>query len=254
MKITSSEQEIKQLRTILYDPENCLDESFEKEAERIFHQKNAERQENQQKEIEMDVENMSSDDVDPNAQTYQRRIYEELRGNFYRPNLKPSYLNTARHQLEKKKNFDAEDYGWLLVIGKEHPDFDMYQFFKRYPDAIRHVYRLRDLMKYRTVEWDTSKHFIDPVRRIEFKLNSEKSNSSEIKDNSSEKVENQLQEKELSEESESTVIHLSNRINIQPLNPKDNSENKRPQTDQADDREDGEDFFGRMCKKLKSAF
>ena len=110
LKITSSEQEIKQLKTILYDPENCLDESFEKEAERIFHQKNAERQENQQKEIEMDVETMSSDDVDLNAQTYHRRIYEELRGNFYRPNLKPSYLNTARHQLEKKKNFDAPSF------------------------------------------------------------------------------------------------------------------------------------------------
>ena len=111
-------------------------------------------------------------------------------------------------------------------------------------------------MKYRIVEWDTSKHFIDPVRRIEFKLNSEKSNSSEIKDNSSEKVENQSQEKELmSEESGSTVIHdVSNRIKIQPLNPKDNSENKRLQTDQADDREDCEGFFGRMCKKLKSAF
>ena len=51
----------------------------------------------------MDVENMSSDDEDPNAQTYQRRIYEELRGNFCRPNLKPSYLNTARHQLGKKE-------------------------------------------------------------------------------------------------------------------------------------------------------
>ena len=156
--------------------------------------------------------------------------------------------------MEKKKNFDAEDYVWLLVIGKEHPDFDMYQFFKRYPDAIRHVYRHRDLMKYRIVEWDTSKTFIDPVRSIESKLNSEKSNSSEIKDNSPEKVENQLQEKELSEESESTVTHLSNRIKIQPLNPKDNSENKRPQTDQADDREDGDGFLGRMCKKLMSAF
>ena len=74
-------------------------------------------------------------------------------------------------------------------------------------------------MKYSIVEWDTSKHFIDPVRRIEFKLNSEKSNSSEIKDNSLEKVENQLQEKELMpEESESTVIHdVSNRIKIQPF-------------------------------------
>ena len=154
--------------------------------------------------------------------------------------------------MEKTKNFDAEDYGWLLVIGKENPDFDMYQFFKRYPAAIRHVYRLRDLMKYRIVEWDTNKNFIDPVRRIEFRLNSEKSNSSEIKDNSSEKVENQLQEKELSEESESTLIHVSNRIKIQPLSPTDNSKNKRPQTDQADDREEG--FFGRMCKKLKPAF
>ena len=85
-------------------------------------------------------------------------------------------------------------------------------------------------MKYRTVEWDTSKRFIDPVKRIAFKLNSEKSNSSEIKDNSLEKVENQLQEKELmSEESESTVSpDASNRIEIQPLNPKNNSEKKRP--------------------------
>ena len=209
---------------------------------------------------------MSGDDEDPNAQTYQRRICEELRGNFYLPNLKPSYLNTVRHQLEKRKNLDAEDYGWLLVIGKEHPDFDMYQFFKRYPDdirhfkrypdAIRHVCRLRNLMKYRIVEWDTSKHFIDPLRRIEFKLNSEKSNSSEIKDNSSKKVENQLQDKEpILEESESTVIpDVSNRIEIQPINPKDNSEKKRPQTDKADEREDGEGFFGRMCKILKSAF
>ena len=91
LKITSSEQEIKQLKAVLYDPENCLDESFQREAERIFPQKNAERQENQQKEIEMDIENMSGDDEDPNAQTYQRRIYEELRGNFYRQNLKPSF-------------------------------------------------------------------------------------------------------------------------------------------------------------------
>ena len=100
----------------------------------------------------MDIENMSGDDEDPNARTYQRRIYEELRSNFYHPNLKPSYLINARHQLEKRKNFDAEDYGWLLVTGKQHPDFDMYQSFKRFPDAIRHVYRLRDLMKYRIVE------------------------------------------------------------------------------------------------------
>ena len=94
------------------------------------------------------------------------------------------------------------------------------------------------------------------MRRIEFKLNTEKSNSSGIKDNSSETAENQLQRNKLmSEESESTVIHdVSNRIKIQPLNSKDNSENKRQQTDQADDREDGEGFRGRMCKKVTPAF
>ena len=71
-------------------------------------------------------------------------------------------------------------------------------------------------MKCRIVEWNTRKHFIDLVRRIKSKLNSEKSNRSEIKDNSSENVENQLQEKELtSEGSESTVIpDVSNRIEI----------------------------------------
>ena len=37
--------------------------------------KNTERQENQQKEIEMDIVNTSGDDEDPNAQTYQRRIH-----------------------------------------------------------------------------------------------------------------------------------------------------------------------------------
>ena len=47
---------------------------------------------------------------------------------------------------------------------------------------------------------------------------------------------------------------MSNRVEIQPLNPKDNSEKKRPQTGQADDRENSEGFFGRICKKLKSAF
>ena len=39
LKITSSEQEIKQLKAVLYDPENCLDQSFQRETERIFHQK-----------------------------------------------------------------------------------------------------------------------------------------------------------------------------------------------------------------------
>ena len=126
LKITSKEQEIRQY----YATQRIVLMKAFRRTQKEFSTKHAQRQENQQKEIEMDIENMSSDDEDPNAQPYQGRIYRELSGNFYRPNLKPSYLNTTRHQLEKKKNFDAEDYSWLSVIGKEHPDFDMYQFFK----------------------------------------------------------------------------------------------------------------------------
>ena len=59
LKIASLEQEIKQLKAVLYDAEKCLDGSFHKEAERIFQRKNAGRQDNQQKEIEMDFENMA---------------------------------------------------------------------------------------------------------------------------------------------------------------------------------------------------
>ena len=36
LKITSSEQEIKQLKTILYDPENCLDESALRRKQKEF--------------------------------------------------------------------------------------------------------------------------------------------------------------------------------------------------------------------------
>ena len=109
---------MKQLKAILDNPEYRLDESFQKETERIFHNYNAERQENQQKEIEMDIENTSDDDEDPNAQANQRRIHEELRSNFYSPSLKPSYLNIARHQLEKKKELWCRRL-WLVVGNRE---------------------------------------------------------------------------------------------------------------------------------------
>ena len=107
---------------------------------------------------------------DSNTGKFHKRIYEELQGNLFRPNLQPTFLNTAGRDLESKKPYNAENYGWLMVLGKTHPCFDYHKFFKTYPEAFKQIYRLRDFMKYRIVEWD-NKDQSDPIKRMELDLN-----------------------------------------------------------------------------------
>ena len=57
----------------------------------------------------------------PNTSKFHKRSNEELQGNFFRPNLQPTFLNTARRDLESKKPYNAENYGWLMVLGKTYP-------------------------------------------------------------------------------------------------------------------------------------
>ena len=60
-----------------------------------------------------------------------------------------------------------------MVLGKTHPRFDYHKFFKTYPEAFKLIYRLRDFMKYRIVEWD-NKDPSDPIKRMELELKAEK--------------------------------------------------------------------------------
>ena len=128
-------------------PDLCLREDYSKEAKRFFDQKEKERLANLQNQESNDQENSSFEKDDPNTSKFHKRICEELQGNFFRSNLQPTFLNTARLNLESKKPYNTENCGWLMVLGKTHPCFDYHKFFKTYPEAFKQIYRLRDFMK-----------------------------------------------------------------------------------------------------------
>ena len=64
----------------------------------------------------------------------------------------PKWPNDDSKFVEFLSN--AENYGWLMVLGKTDPCFDYHKFFKTYPEAFKQIYQLRTFMKYRIVEWD----------------------------------------------------------------------------------------------------
>ena len=150
----------------------CLHEDYSKEEKRFFDQKEKERLANLQNQESSDQEDSSLEEDDPNTRKFHQRICERFQGNFFRSNLQPTFLNTARRNLESKKPYNAENYGWLMVLGKTHPCFDYHKFFKTYPEAFKQIYQLRDFMKCCIVEWD-NKDPSDPIKRMELELKAE---------------------------------------------------------------------------------
>ena len=76
-------------------PDLCLHEDYSKEAKRFFDQKEKERLANLQNQESSDQEDSSFKEDDPNTGKFHQRIYEELQGNLFRPNLQATFLNTA---------------------------------------------------------------------------------------------------------------------------------------------------------------
>ena len=113
-----SKEKIKEIKEIMDSPDLCLHEDYSKEAKRVFDQKEKERLAHLQNQESSDQEDSSFEEDDPNTSKFQKRIYEELQGNFFRPNLQPTFLNTARRNLESKEPYNAENYGWVMVLGK----------------------------------------------------------------------------------------------------------------------------------------
>ena len=104
-------------------PDLCLYEDYSKEAKRFFDQKENERLANLQNQESSDQEDSSFKEDDPNTSKFRKRVYEELQGNFFRPNLQP-------RDLESKKLYNAENYGSVMVLGKTHPCFDYHKFYE----------------------------------------------------------------------------------------------------------------------------
>ena len=125
-----SKEKIKEIKEIIDSPHLCPHEDYSKEVKRFFDQRK-ERLANLQNQESNDQEDSSFEGDDPNTGKFHKRIYEKLQANFFRPNLQPTFLNTARRDLESKKPYNAENYGWLMVLGKAPLCFDYQKSFSR---------------------------------------------------------------------------------------------------------------------------
>ena len=136
-----SKEKIKEIQEIMDSPDLCLHEDYSKEAKRFFDQKEKKGWPiyKTRKAAIKKIQALHEED-DPNTSKFHKRIYEELQGNFFKPNLQPTFLNTARRNLESKILNNAENYGWLMVLGKTHPCFYYHKFFKTYPEAFRQIH------------------------------------------------------------------------------------------------------------------
>ena len=65
-------------------------------------------------------------------------------------------LFSIRRALEINKLFNAEDHAWSLVLSSPKCEFDDALFFRRFPKSIEKIARLREVVGYRHVRWDSS--------------------------------------------------------------------------------------------------
>ena len=146
-----------------------------------------------------------------------------------------------------------------MVLGKTHPCFDYHKFFRTYPEAFKQIYRLRDFMKYRIVEWD-KKDPSDPIKRMELGLNTEKKQAISTQEQTERPV-NEQQGNSIeapmdisSFENRAAVTEVKmDRIQIEPLIPENNRKrNFHASENESEEEENG--LLGRICKKVKSAF
>ena len=72
------------------------------------------------------------------------------------PNLRRLTLFSIRRTLERNKLFNAEDHAWSLVLSSPKCKFVDTLFFRRFPKSIEKIARLREVVGYRHVRWDSS--------------------------------------------------------------------------------------------------
>ena len=109
-----------------------------------------------------------SEDDEPviNSKRHHRQIKNLLKYNFYILNLDSTHLVSNQRKIEREKSVKVtdEDNGWRLVLGKPLEAFDVDLFFQHYPETTGYILRIRELVRYRVVEWDASESK-DPVHK-----------------------------------------------------------------------------------------
>ena len=169
----------------------------------ILAQKVIEEQERQRKENEVKKMKASayllqplsseSEDSDSNASTkpagplstkkFYRSAMEELKGNFFRLELQFTHKKLVEQKLQRMEILDAKHCAWIMVLAKTRPEFDHNLFLRRYPEMISKIFKIREIVRFRLVEWDNS-NSRDPVRIVKNQLaNREKLQCQNVDDN-----------------------------------------------------------------------
>ena len=108
------------------------------------------------KEVSGDEPLSDEDDEQINIIGMHKKIYRNIKYDFFVPNLRRLTLFSISRTLEGNKLFNAEDHAWSLVLSSPKCEFDDALFFRRFPKSIEKIARLREVVGYRDVRWDSS--------------------------------------------------------------------------------------------------
>ena len=106
---------------------------------------------------EVSSEELLSDEDDEqiNSIAIHKKIYRNIKYDFFMPNLRKLTLFSIRRTLERNKLFNAKDHAWSLVLSSPKCEFDDALFLRRFPKSTEKIASLREVVCYRHVRWDS---------------------------------------------------------------------------------------------------
>ena len=146
-----------QSTSFLQSPSSMLSDEIARMAQTELQSFETERQKPEEiKEVSSDELLSDEDDEQINSIGMHKKIYRNIKYDFFMPNLRRLTLFSIRRTLERNKLFNAEDHAWSLVLSSPKCEFDDALLFRRFPKSIEKIARLREVVGYRHVRWDSS--------------------------------------------------------------------------------------------------
>ena len=146
-----------QSTSFLQSPSSMLSDEITRMAQTELQSCETERQKPEEiKEVSSDEILSDEDDEQINSIGMHKKIYRNIKYDFFMPSVRRLTLFSIRRTLERNKLFNAEDHAWSLVLSSPKCEFDDALFFRRFPKSIEKIARLREVVGYRHVRWDSS--------------------------------------------------------------------------------------------------
>ena len=118
----------------LQSPSSMLSEEITRMAQTELQSCETERQKPEEiKEVSSDEPLSYEDDEQINSIGMHKKIYRNIKYDFFVPNLRRLTLFSIRRTLEGNKLFNAADHAWSLVLSSPNCEFDDALFFRRFP-------------------------------------------------------------------------------------------------------------------------